>query len=69
MGAATSASCSATAYSATGSRLGRRLPYTTLEGDCTAEGTSTRTAEGEDACYYQGRLVGLSWSVCRVRLE
>ena len=32
-------------------------------------GTSTRTAEGEDACYYQGRLVGLSWSVCRVRLE
>ena len=41
--------------------LGRRLPYTTLEGECTtgqlargqAEGTSIRTAEGEDACYYE----------------
>ena len=32
-------------------RAGRTLPYTTREGDCTAEGTSIRTAEGEDACY------------------
>merc|ERR1740139_1964467 len=34
-------------------RHGRRLPHTTLEGDCTAEGTSIRTAEGEDACVYK----------------
>ena len=40
-------------YGVQRNELGRRLPHTTLEGDCTAEGTSIRTAEGEDACVYK----------------
>ena len=46
MDAATSAICSATHTARRAQAAGHDL-----EGGCTAEGTSIRTAEGEDACY------------------